>query len=167
MVALPKLSVAVKLYTIFALLAAATVALAGVAVFNSVRHAALIGEIESASQGALNVERVDAMIYAIVMESRGVYMSSDPPTVKVYAEGIRQFNKRLAGIMAEWNRLESATGASHFGEFAGRVDQFMKFREELARRGTEISPAAGREWGDNDANRSVRKALNKDVERLG
>jgi methyl-accepting chemotaxis protein len=167
MVALPKLSIAVKLYTIFALLAAATVALAGVAIFNSVRHAALTVEIESASEGALNVERVDAMIYAIVMESRGVYMSSDPPTVKVYAEGIRQFNKRLAGIMAEWNRLESATGASHFGEFAGRVDQFMKFREELARRGTEINAAAGREWGDNDANRSVRKALNKDIERLG
>src|SRR5215470_9947639 len=167
MVALPKLSIAAKLYTIFALLAAATFALAAVAVFNSLRHATLTAEIEGASQGALNVERVDAMIYAIVMESRGVYMSSEPATVKVYADGIRQFNKRLAGIMAEWSRLESATGASHFGEFAGRVDQFMKFREELARRGTEINAAAGREWGDNDANRTVRKALNKDIERLG
>jgi len=167
MVALPKLSIAAKLYTIFALLGAVTFALAGVAVFNSVRHAGLTAEIEAASQGALNVERVDAMIYAIVMESRGVYMSSDPPTVKVYAEGIRRFNKRLAAIMAEWKRLERATGDSHFGEFAGRVDQFMNFREELARRGTEINGAAGREWGDNDANRTVRKALNQDIERLG
>ncbi len=167
MVALPKLSVAAKLYTIFALLGAATFALAGVAVFNSVRHASLSQEIEAASQGALNVERVDATIYAIVMESRGVYMSSDPPTVKVYADGIRRFNKRLAGIMAEWKRLEHATGASHFGEFVGRVDQFMNFREELARRGVEINAAAGREWGDNDANRTVRKALNQDIERLG
>ena len=31
----------------------------------------------------------------------------------------------------------------------------------------EISPAAGREWGDNDANRSVRKALNADLTKLG
>src|ERR1044071_3860789 len=31
---------------------------------------------------------------------------------------------------------------------------------------SEVSPAAGREWGDNDANRTVRKALNKDIERL-
>ena len=38
--------------------------------------------------------------------------------------------------------------------------------DELARLGTEVSPAAGREWGDNDANRSVRKALNKDLEQL-
>ena len=34
------------------------------------------------------------------------------------------------------------------------------------RRANEISPAAGREWGDNDANRSVRSALNKDLEAL-
>src|SRR5262249_40753737 len=153
MIALPKLSIAAKLYTIFALLAAASFALASVAVFNSVRHAGLTAKVEAASQGALNVERVDAMIYAIVMESRGVYMSTDPKVVQVYADGIRQFNKRLAGIMAEWNRLESATGTGHFGEFVGRVDQFMNFREELARRGTEVSPAAGREWGDNDADR--------------
>src|SRR5262249_9658267 len=40
------------------------------------------------------------------------------------------------------------------------------FRKELVRRGNEIGPAAGREWGDNDANRSVRQALNKDLEAL-
>src|SRR5262249_35011958 len=34
------------------------------------------------------------------------------------------------------------------------------------RLGTEVSPAKGREWGDNDANRSVRTALNKDLEGL-
>src|SRR5262249_47250198 len=34
----------------------------------------------------------------------------------------------------------------------------------LVRRAIEIAPAAGREWGDNDANRSVRTALNKDLE---
>ncbi|MFX8565910.1 hypothetical protein ABTL91_20465, partial [Acinetobacter baumannii] len=40
------------------------------------------------------------------------------------------------------------------------------FRAELVRRGIEIGPAAGREWGDNDANRAVRSALNKDLEAL-
>ena len=51
-------------------------------------------------------------------------------------------------------------------QFAKRIAQFIDFRRELARLGTEVSPAAGREWGDNDANRSVRKALNKDLEKL-
>ncbi len=53
-----------------------------------------------------------------------------------------------------------------FEGFAKRIQQFQDFRRELVRRGIEISPAAGREWGDNDANRSVRKALNKDIEAL-
>src|SRR5262249_10741548 len=49
---------------------------------------------------------------------------------------------------------------------AGRIRQFQEFRRELARRGVEIGPESGREWGDNDANRTVRKALNKDLELL-
>jgi methyl-accepting chemotaxis protein len=39
--------------------------------------------------------------------------------------------------------------------FKGRIDQFIDFRKELARRAVEISPAAGREWGDNDAARGL------------
>jgi methyl-accepting chemotaxis protein len=42
----------------------------------------------------------------------------------------------------------------------------MEFRKELVRLGTEVAPAKGREWGDNEANRSVRTALNKDLDKL-
>ena len=45
--------------------------------------------------------------------------------------------------------------------------KFQEFRRELVRRGTEISPASGREWGDNDANRTVRTALTNDLDKLG
>src|SRR5438270_9424932 len=36
----------------------------------------------------------------------------------------------------------------------------------FARLGSEVSPAKGREWGDNEANRSVRTALNQDLDKL-
>jgi methyl-accepting chemotaxis protein len=166
MFGLPRLSIAAKLYAIFALLAAVTMALAGVAIFNCLRQAALASEVNAASQGALNVERVDAMIYAVVMESRGIYMSSTPEKVQEYAAGLRDFNKRLAGIMEEWKRVESASGAARFNEFAAQVQQFINFREELARLATEVSQPAGRAWGDNYVNRSMRKAFNKDIEEL-
>jgi methyl-accepting chemotaxis protein len=166
MLALPRLSIAAILYTIFALLAAATMALAGIAIFNCLRQAALTSEVQVASQGALNVERVDAMIYAVVMESRGVYMSTEADDVRVYAKGLRDFNQRLVGIMEEWKRVESGSGATGFNEFSDRVQQFIKFREELARLATEVSQPAGRAWGDNYVNRSLRKALNKDIETL-
>jgi methyl-accepting chemotaxis protein len=59
-----------------------------------------------------------------------------------------------------------ADDAEQFSAFRKRVEQFVEFRKELVRRGIEINPAAGREWGDNDANREVRIALNKDLEAL-
>ncbi len=53
-----------------------------------------------------------------------------------------------------------------FKPFAERVRQFISFRNELARLGVETGQAAAREWGDNDASRTVRQALNKNLEAL-
>lgn len=87
---LPKLSIAARLYAIFALMGATTIALSVVAVTAARHHAALTDEFESANAGTWNVERVNGLIYAVVMESRGVYMSNDMATSKVYADGISQ-----------------------------------------------------------------------------
>ena len=163
---LPQFSIATKLYVIFALLATMTVGIAAVAVYNAHRHAALTAEFESAYAGALNVERVDALIYAVVMESRGIYMSTDPKLVKVYGDGLLAFNDRITNVVKEWRGSVRDEDAVLFEPFAKRLAQFQEFRRELVRRGVEIGPAAGREWGDNDANRSVRKALNADIEAL-
>ena len=164
---LPQLSIATKLYVIFALLATMTVGLAAVAALNAQRHEALTDEFESAYSGALNVQRVDALIYAVVMESRGIYMSPDIATAKVYGNGLLVFNDRITQVVSEWRNGVRAEDAVLFEPFARRVQQFQDFRRELVRRGVEIGPPAGREWGDNDANRTVRKALNADIEALG
>ena len=164
---LPNLSIAAKLYLIFALLATVTVALASVAAFNARRHAALTDEFRSAFAGALNVELVNGLIYAVVMESRGIYMSSDIPTAKVYGDGLLVFNDRIGEVVNEWQHAVRSDDEALFKAFSQRIRQFQEFRRELVRRGVEINPAAGREWGDNDANRSVRKALNEDLTKLG
>jgi len=163
---LPKLSVAAKLYVIFALMALTTIALSMVAVQAARHHAALTDEFESANAGTWNVAKVDGLIYAVVMESRGVYMSSDMATSKVYADGIRKFDKQIAKVVTDWKKSVRGDDAEPFAQFSKRIATFIDFRNELARLGTEVSPAAGRVWGDNDANRSVRKALNKDLEKL-
>jgi methyl-accepting chemotaxis protein len=166
-VKLPNLSIATKLYLIFALLATVTVALAGVTALNARRHAALTDEFQSAFTGTMNVERVNALIYAVVMESRGIYMSSDIPTAKVYGDGLLVFNDRIGEVVKEWQLAVRSDDEALFTAFSQRIRQFQDFRRELVRRGIEINPAAGREWGDNDANRSVRKALNADLTMLG
>jgi methyl-accepting chemotaxis protein len=163
---LPKLTIAAKLYAIFALMATSTIALSVVAVTAARHHQSLTDEFESANAGTLNVEKVNGLIYAVVMESRGVYMSDDMKTSKIYADGILKFNAQIAKVVVDWKKSVRGDDAELFGQFSGRIAQFIDFRRELARLGTEVSSAAGREWGDNDANRSVRKALNQDLEQL-
>jgi methyl-accepting chemotaxis protein len=161
-----RLSLAAKLYSIFALFALLTAAITVLSDYNSRRAAELIHAIETANMAALNVERVNSLVYAVVMESRGVYMSTDPAVVKKYGEGLLKFNDNILGVVKRWEAIVQADDTEQFAIFRKRIEQFVEFRAELVRRANEISPAAGREWGDNDANRSVRSALNKDLEAL-
>ena len=161
-----RLSLAAKLYSIFALIALLTAAITDLSDYNSRANSELTAAIETASRAALNVERINSLVYAVVMESRGVYMSSDVATVKKYGEGLLKFNDRILSVVKTWETIVQADDAEQFAAFKKRVEQFVEFRKELVRRGIEINPAAGREWGDNDANREVRIALNKDLEAL-
>ena len=120
--------------------------------------------LASSATTAINIGRVNALIYAIVMESRGIYMSTEPGTVKRYADELLRRNRELAGVIAEWEKTANFSDEAQFSAFKQRILRFIDFRSELARRATEISPAAGRAWGDNDANRSLRTALNDDIE---
>jgi methyl-accepting chemotaxis protein len=161
-----RLSLAAKLYSIFGLFAVLTAAITALSDYNTRRNNELTEAVSTASRAALNVERINSLVYAVVMESRGVYMSTDPAVVKKYGEGLLVFNARILDVVKNWQALVQADDAEQFAAFKKRVEQFVEFRAELVRRGIEISPAAGREWGDNDANRNVRTALNKDLEAL-
>jgi methyl-accepting chemotaxis protein len=161
-----RLSLAAKLYSIFALFALLTAVITALSSYNSSRNAELTEAIETASRAALNVERVNSLVYAVVMESRGVYMSTDAAVVKKYGEGLLKFNDQIVAVIKNWESLVRADDAEQFAIFKKRIEQFVDFRKELVRLAVEVSPAAGREWGDNDANRAVRSALNKDLEAL-
>src|SRR6201989_1160557 len=161
-----RLSLAARLYSIFGLFALLTAAIAALSDYNTRRGAELTHAIETANLAALNVERVNSLVYAVVMESRGVYMSTEPAVVKKYGEGLLKFNDRILGVIGKWQGIVQSDDAEQFATFKKRIEQFIDFRKELVRRANEISPAAGREWGDNDANRAVRSALNKDLEEL-
>jgi len=79
-----RLSLAAKLYSIFALFAVLTAAITALSDYNTRCSSELTEAIETASQAALNVERVNSLVYAVVMESRGIYMSTEAAAVKKY-----------------------------------------------------------------------------------
>ena len=159
-------SLAFKLYSIFALFAVLIAAITALSDYNTRRAAELAESVETASQAALNVERVNSLVYAVVMESRGIYMSPELPAIKKYGEGLHKFSDQLLEVVKKWESIVQADDREQFATFKKRIDQFVEFRKELVRRAIEISHDAGREWGDNDANRTVRTALNKDLEAL-
>jgi methyl-accepting chemotaxis protein len=161
-----RLSLAAKLYSIFALFAVLIAAITALSDYNSRSNAELTEAVATASRAALNVQHVNSLVYAVVMESRGVYMSTDTAGAKKFGDGLLKFNDQLLAVVKSWESLVQADDSEQFATFKKRIDQFVEFRKELVRRGVEINPAAGREWGDNDANRAVRSALNKDLEAL-
>src|SRR5204863_4373930 len=96
-----KLSLAAKLYSIFALFALLTAAITALSDYNTRRATELTESIEIADQAALNVERVNSLVYAVVMESRGVYMSTEPAPVKKYGDGLLKFNDQIMAVVTK------------------------------------------------------------------
>jgi len=107
-----RLSLAAKLYVIFALFAVLTAAITALSDYNTRQNAALTEAVATASRAALNVERVNSLVYAVVMESRGVYMSTEPAVVKKYGEGLLKFNERILDVVKNWQALVQADDVS-------------------------------------------------------
>jgi len=165
-VKLPQVSIATKLYAIFALLATVTVALGVVMVVNARHHQVLTDEFETAQAGAQNVDRANSLIYAVMMEARGVYLAPDAAAAQVPAESLLALTDRIGAVVADWQIRMRADDATQFTEFSLRAAEFQNFARELANIATGINPQAAREWADTGANHGMQKALHEDISRL-
>ncbi|WP_316174510.1 MULTISPECIES: PAS-domain containing protein [unclassified Bradyrhizobium] len=122
--------------------------------------------LEALSIAARNIERTNALIYAVVMESRGIYMSLDRTVARRYADSQLAKIAQLSKVVDEWESRVTDDDAALFAPFRKRIDQFVAFRTEMARQTISVGSSAARELGDNDENRAVRTALNEDLEKL-
>ena len=163
---LPKLSIAARLYTIFALMAATTVALSMVAVSNAHRHAALTEEFESANAGSWNVERINGLIYASTMETRGIYMSSDRAEAAKYADSLVKVTDQISSVIGDWQRSVRNNDALAFSNFAVRITGYQDALYKLAPLAKQSGPQAAREWAEKNLPTQVRAELSKDLEKL-
>jgi methyl-accepting chemotaxis protein len=127
---------------------------------------AKVAEIRLASQRAVTGERINGLILAVVMDSRGVYMSANAEAAEKFAKPLMANLQQLDQFMAEWRAQMPESRRHEFDTAAASTRKFIEFRSELVRLGREVSTAKAREWGDNEANRSVRKQLNDDIKAL-
>jgi hypothetical protein len=131
-VKLPKLSIAARLYAIFALMAATTVALSVAAVSNARFHAALTEEFEFANAGSWNVERINGLIYATVMETRGIYMSADAADAGKYADSLLKATDQISAVTCDWQRSVRNSDALAFSNLAVRLNDYQDSLYKLA-----------------------------------
>lgn len=119
--------------------------------------------LDRASSGTIHLERINRLVYAAVMESRGIYMSPDWVTAEPFATNLLRDLSSLRETAQAWQAEAIESQRANIDELAVRIKEFVRFRTELIRLGKEESTAAARAFGDNDANRKVRSALNESL----
>ena len=106
------------------------------------------------------LEHLDGEVYAVVMESRGIYMSPDWKTAEPFAASLLKHLADLKKTVAAWRNIVIESERAKIETLGASVDQFIQFRTELVRLAREDSTAAARTFGDNDVNRKSRIDLN-------
>jgi PAS domain S-box-containing protein len=160
------LGVTEKIYGIFGALVVLTIFLVVMSIQSARLQTAYRHLLADSATSAINVERANGLIYAIVMESRGIYYSSDRTQAKRYGDELLKRASELSNVVTGWENTVRADDSEQFSAFKKRILQFIEFRKELVRLGVQVSPAAAREWGDDEVRRTVRKELNADLEAL-
>jgi methyl-accepting chemotaxis protein len=165
-VKLPRFSIAAKLYAIFALLATVTMGLAAVAVVNAHHHAALTAEFGATFRGGQTIGRINALIYALVMETRGIYLAAEPADAEEHASAIDRFNDRLGEALVSWQQSLHPDDAERYNEVAGRVKIVQAWCREVVRRLKENGLASARQMAGFDNNGSAQDVLANDLQAL-
>jgi methyl-accepting chemotaxis protein len=153
--------------------AVALLALGGIALGSAGATYAVMGyqadritEIARIAEGPALAERLLGEVYAVVMESRGLYIATNTAESRRYADGLRG---HLAHLETNWRLLRDvlpadlqATAAS----FDQAMSGFVRLRGDLARVAVEQGPQAANRLGNNDANRQAREAFSRGLDTL-
>lgn len=152
-----------KLLGVVLALAAVALLAAGLGVSGMRSYHDQVAAMTRASSRALLGEQMDKLVTAVVMESRGIYMSADLTEAEKFAPTLLKSLATLQQKTMDWVALAPAAEREQFADAAGKVDDFVRFRKELVRLAREVNLHEARAFGDNDANRKNRSQLNKSL----
>ena len=117
-------------------------------------------ELKDVARRSIYGLRVNNLVTAVVMDSRGVYMSKDSQAAGKFVKGMETNLSAIEKLMPAYQAAEMQDPRADFEKRKAAIADFIKFRRETARLGAEVSPTAANEQGNNETNRSNRKALN-------
>lgn len=155
-----------KVGTLIAVLAFIPVAGAALSYQSLSRESAAQEAAMRAKSGQTLLERINGLVYAIVMDSRGIYMSADWATAEPYGKGVEKSARELEAVTRQWESTIEPEHRDAFADTERTIGEFIGFRTELVRIAREEELPKARQFGDNDQNRSNRKALNERLRKL-
>jgi methyl-accepting chemotaxis protein len=147
------------------LVVAAAIAIS-LGVYSLSRYATMTDEMQSITHRSALAERINGLVNAVVMESRGIYMSEGAIGAERFAPPLLQNLVEIELLMAEWQPLVEEQERADFETLKARVQEFIRFRRDIVRLGRQGATAAARVAGNDDANRDNRKALNETLKRI-
>ncbi|WP_448206106.1 methyl-accepting chemotaxis protein [Azospirillum sp. sgz302134] len=122
--------------------------------------------IEKAGDRQILGEQINGHVLAVVMDSRGVYMAKDAAEVEKFGKPLLASLKTLGDRLGELKALTPPEGRAALDPVAAKAEEFIRFRTDLVRIARDKGAAEARVFGDNDANRANRQALNSALESL-
>ena len=153
-------SIRMKILAMLAIVAGGAILSAAISLYGLYRTDALNERSDTLAKIALLTQRINGVVTAVVMDSRGIYMADSTKEAEAFAKGIVERFPTLRGFVADLQKIASPEERETVGKIAKSVDEFITFRSETARLGREVSPEAANTQGNNEQNRANRKALN-------
>ena len=124
-----------------------------------------ISELSNRGNRAVYAERVNGLIYAVVMDSRGIYLARSADEVEKFAKPLLANLERMQKNIAEW---KTSVPEDLIGVFEADVErpakEFAEYRTETVRLARTQGAAAAATYGNNDVNRANRRAFGTSVE---
>jgi methyl-accepting chemotaxis protein len=166
MKAIRSLGIAGRINAIVGLMALVSILVAGTGIYAGTVYDNMTDRMRQVSERALYSERLNGHINAVVMESRGIYMSTDPAALNRFGDLLIQNLRQMEGVMDGWRRLVTADQREVFARADTNLRQFVEFRTRLVELGRTEGNGPARTFGDNEANRTNRQALNREIQAL-
>jgi methyl-accepting chemotaxis protein len=157
------LKIQTRLVLVVSGLAAAALVVGAVAVHGFQRYQAVVDQNERTARITQLAEQANGLIYSVVMESRGVYMSEDRKVLERFAANQDRELGKFRNVVREWAALAGPEDQAVKNRLLEQAEVFIRLREELSRAGRADGHMAARAIGDNDANRTTRQKLNAEM----
>jgi methyl-accepting chemotaxis protein len=158
-----RVQIKAKLFAIVGGLTAASLIVGGVAGYGFQRYQAVVEESQRTARVTQLAEQANGLIYAVVMESRGIYMSADKAVLERFATNQDRELAKFRTVITEWAGLARPEDEAIKQRLLAQTETFIRLRSELAAAGRQSGNGAARAIGDNDANRTTRQQLNAEM----